>query len=320
MSTHDSMDGAHVIPDEIRDLLERRSTFQEWLDRLGNLGSEFRPEVAAKVRSDYEGRLARVEADLEGHRTDLEAALTERRAAVSDVSERHDARAAELEETELRHRVGEFDDEQWEHRRAEHQVALDELAADLSVHSSAVAALEAVLDELAGRAAPAREPGAAPEAEASFGPDVAVAAEMAAPGAAAPTEAREEAPVVEESPVEESAVAATWMTQPFAERDSRADEDVAPEVVAEEGAAGEDVVEETVPEEPGVAEAVADETDGVDSVPETVEESEEPAEFMDELEFLESLSLDDADSFDAVSAMLDEEEDETESDRRAEDL
>ena len=36
---------------------------------------------------------------------------------------------------------------------------------------------------------------------------------------------------------------------------------------------------------------------------------EDVNEFMDELEFLESLSLDDADSFDAVSAMLDEDED-----------
>jgi hypothetical protein len=48
---------------------------------------------------------------------------------------------------------------------------------------------------------------------------------------------------------------------------------------------------------------------------EAVEETEpvlveaEPEEFMDELEFLESLSLDDADSFDAVSAMLDEDKD-----------
>ncbi|MCL7972805.1 MAG: hypothetical protein M8866_12070, partial [marine benthic group bacterium] len=49
----------------------------------------------------------------------------------------------------------------------------------------------------------------------------------------------------------------------------------------------------------------------------------EPDEFMDELEFLESLSLDDADSFDAVSAMLDEDEsgsgEEADSKRKSED-
>jgi len=51
----------------------------------------------------------------------------------------------------------------------------------------------------------------------------------------------------------------------------------------------------------------------VEVVEEAVEEPDvveaEPDEFMDELEFLESLSLDDADNFDAVSAMLDEDED-----------
>ena len=56
-------------------------------------------------------------------------------------------------------------------------------------------------------------------------------------------------------------------------------------------------------------------------LPEATEEPQEAAEFMDELEFLESLSLDDTDSFDAVSAMLDEEEEDgSESDRKGEDL
>jgi hypothetical protein len=46
---------------------------------------------------------------------------------------------------------------------------------------------------------------------------------------------------------------------------------------------------------------------------------DEPDEFMDELEFLESLSLDDADNFDAVSAMLDEEDGGSEGDGESRD-
>ena len=76
------MDEGHVIPEEIRGLLERRTTFQEWLSKLGELGNEFRPEVADKVRGDYENRLREVEGELEGHRSELEAALNGRRAAV----------------------------------------------------------------------------------------------------------------------------------------------------------------------------------------------------------------------------------------------
>ena len=44
---------------------------------------------------------------------------------------------------------------------------------------------------------------------------------------------------------------------------------------------------------------------------EPVLDEADSGDFMDELEFLESLSLDDADNFDAVSAMLDEDEGES---------
>ena len=114
------MDVGHVIPEAIRELLEQRGTYQGWLTRLDELGNEFRPEVAEKVRGDYAGRLATVETELEGHRTELETALANRAAAVDEVAGEHDARSAELEETQLRHVVGEFDDEEWERRRAEY--------------------------------------------------------------------------------------------------------------------------------------------------------------------------------------------------------
>ncbi len=286
------MDGGHVIPEAIQGLLEKRGTFQEWLSRLDELGSEFRPEVADKVRSDYAGRLAAVETELEGHRSELESVLADRTEAVEKVANQHDARSAELEETQLRHVVGEFDDEEWELRRAEHQAEIDELEAELNTQRSAVKALDTVLAELSGAGAgPAEESGDSADA---------------------------------------------WMTQPFDEAEPGTDQEEAVEDVegVEDVVTAElvetDVVESDYANAEYVEAEVVDADAGLAEEPEALESEAEPAaeqgeaeEFTDELEFLESLSLDDPDTFDAVSALLDEDGDSADddgSDRKSEDL
>ena len=296
------MDVGHVIPQAIRELLEQRGTYQGWLTRLDELGDEFRPEVAEKVRGDYAGRLATVETALEGHRTELETALADRTAAVEKVAGEHDARSAELEETQLRHVVGEFDDNEWERRRAEHQVGIDELEAELTTQRSAVESLQTVLNELTGAAA------------------VVAASEQVDLEPPVPAELT----VVEDEWLEAEEVAeatddaedTAWMTQPFeevveepveAEADLEAEAEAEPPVEVESEADEDDESE--------VDEVVELEVEALEAEVEEVAEAEpvlveaEPDEFMDELEFLESLSLDDADNFDAVSAMLDEDED-----------
>lgn len=308
------MDVGHVIPEAIRELLEQRGTYQGWLSRLDELGSEFRPEVAEKVRGDYAGRLATVETELEGHRTELETALADRTAAVDKVAGEHDARLAELEETQLRHVVGEFDDEEWERRRAEHQVGIDELEAELTTQRAAVESLQTVLGELTGAAAVV-----AVSEEADLEPPV--------PAELTPVEdERTESAEAEASP--DDGVDQAWMTQPFeegAEEPAEAEADLEAQAVevepeseveleAEAEAEAEVEVEAEADEdyESEIQEVVETEEEAPEVQVEAVEETEpvlveaEPDEFMDELEFLESLSLDDAENFDAVSAMLDE--------------
>lgn len=286
------MDGAHVIPDAIRDLLEKRATFLEWLTRLDDLGGEFRPEVAHKVRADYAGRLSAVEGELEGHRAELETALADRTARVDEVAAEHDARSAELEETQLRHAVGEFDDEEWERRRTEHQSQIDGLEQRLNDQRTAVESLQKVLAELAGSASAGKVAAAASqvEAEPPIPEEISVEPEWDAPDAVeAELEEAEATDAVEAEALEIEEDEESWSTPP-------SDEIV--EVVVEEEAEAVIVVEEqTEVAQPEITEEVA----------------AEPAEFMDELEFLESLSLDDTESFDAVSAMLDEEEGDSDS-------
>lgn len=307
------MDAGHVIPEAIQALLEKRTTFQDWLSRLDELGSDFRPEVAEKVRSDYEGRLTEVEGELGGHRAELESALAERSETADRIAARHDARCSELEETELRHAVGEFAEEEWERRRSEHQSEIDDLEADLTAQRSAVESLQAVLGELTGAAAVA----ASVELEPQVVEELAVAVD----------EAPETVEVVEAE--EESA----WMSQPFEDGEPGTEQEEAVEDIARAELVEADIVETEYADAEFVEARVVDaDTELAEEADVAEEESEsepildeaEPAEFTDELEFLESLSLDDADNFDAVSALLDEDDGESRADegseRKTEDL
>ena len=301
------MDVGHVIPEAIRELLEKRGTFQGWLKRLDELGSDYRPEVASKVRSDYASRLGEVETELEGHRAELETALSDRTGAVEKVAAEHDARSAELEETQLRHVVGEFDDAEWERRRAEHQVQIDDLEAELTAQRSAVESLQTVLSELTGQASVIAFSDAT-EADAELEDEPAVAEDESAwmtqpfdDVADEPPETDEagDAPLVD---AETDEPLANVETEIEGDREAAAAELVDPEVVARDFADAEFVDAEVVDKE---------EADDAFPEAEPVLDEAGSGDFMDELEFLESLSLDDADNFDAVSAMLDEDEGES---------
>ncbi|MEE8571825.1 MAG: hypothetical protein V3T20_01050, partial [Gemmatimonadota bacterium] len=238
------------------------------------------------------------------------------------VANQHDARSAELEETQLRHVVGEFDDEEWELRRAEHQAEIDEMEAELTAQRSAVEALDSVLAELSGA-----------------GPSKAVVDLVAAEKTAdlPETEESEEQEAADDqlTAAESGEIADAWMTQPFDEADQGTEREEAVEEIVTAELVESDVVEtdysnaeyveaEVVDADARlVEEPEAEEPEAVEPEAEPAVERDEEEEFTDELEFLESLSLDDPDNFDAVSAMLDEDgdsADDDESDRKSEDL
>lgn len=263
-----------VIPDAIRTLLERRAQYMEWLAKLDDLGGKYRPAVAKRVRADYRDRLTGVEDELHGHKEEIETSLSQRKGQLSAFEERHDVCAAELEEAELRHQVGEFDDGEWESRKEAHERELREVASALDVEREAVALLGAVLLQVTApsEAAATRrvEPGAWTESGAA-GLHETVVEDLLDEGRSTDTDALEAA------------------------------EDVLGELAA--------VVEESVEAEQ-VEEFVEQVVEEVNEPEEPIDEKTSSAdgdEFLDELEFLESLSLDDPDSFDAVSRMLEEE-------------
>lgn len=302
-----------VIPPQIEELLRDRSTLVEWLERLRERRDDVRPAVYQKVRDDYRERLDEVEVHLSEHRSDLERALGERREAVGQLEEERDERAAELEEAELRHEVGELEEEEWEEASGGLRESLDELDESLEEEGAAVRRLEEVLEELAGledasdagvgggvaggpdRDQTAARPdrgrtGEAPAAEA--GPvDGSRTADVDAPGAAKTGEASAE---VEEAPAIEGGDGWPAPDLGVAEEDERGPSGSAEDDGATDGAgtgADEDAAPEPEPEPRPAGGRAGD----------------EDADF-DELDFLESLSLDEPDSLDTLGMELDDDE------------
>lgn len=272
-----------VVPTGIRELLEQRGTYREWLRRLDEVGGQYRSDVAERVRADYQTRLESVAEELEGHRHELVSTLDRRRSHLDELSGSFERRSAELEEAELRFQVGEYDDATWDQKRSELTEGLEEIEAELNDERGAVEELERVLGALSGEGAPAgREapvpvPTSASKAPADTAPDEELDSDVVAEAAPSEDEPAEE-------PAAPEAREATEPSESSGASESAEEEEVEAAETADEVA------------KPAPSEAVAEDEGGSD-------------DYMDELEFLESLSLDDPDSFDAVSRMLEDEED-----------
>lgn len=337
-------DQAPSIPEEISELLEQRSTFRDWLEKLENRVGDVRQDVYERVRSDYVERLASVEEELAGHREGLEGSLAECRERVGSLEDEREQQAAALEEAELRHAVGEYSDEEWDGLRDERQGALAELEGRLQEARSAARRFEDVLDQI-GQAeeAPFEGQDASPAAaeEAPAPDDEAGARELPGPEEPSPGFTGEVEAGVEGAPlagpalVEDDEEAFESEREPAEE--SREFEAEAREVEEEPDETGADDVlaflGETAggtppegpvrrPEEsaegPSGHGAPEDEERRSDGEPGGGGSDEAGAdgdgagdeEFEDELDFLESLSLDDASSLDTLSLVLDEGEEE----------
>ena len=111
----------------IQRLLEERRQYEAWIARLNDSADATPGHVRARVRADYEARLAAVTEELKAHAESARQAIEEKRYLRGELQKK-EARAAEkLTETELRHTVGEYDETQWE------QVHKDVLAELVSV-------------------------------------------------------------------------------------------------------------------------------------------------------------------------------------------
>ncbi|HEU0078721.1 MAG TPA: Ran-binding zinc finger domain-containing protein [Longimicrobiaceae bacterium] len=160
-------------PAAVETLTRRRAQLQDWLGRLGEVGSGVPGHVTDRVRRDYEDRLRSVTQELSEHRDALTAELHDRRAELEEADARRAAAADDLEEARLRHLIGELAEGDWESRRPELETALAAAETQASGVRAEVERLDALLGEMPG-AAPAQPAGAA-------APEPAAAAPAASP-------------------------------------------------------------------------------------------------------------------------------------------
>ena len=257
----DKSDTQLAVPTEVNELLEERQKIQGWIEGLEAFENETSDDVYLKVLTDYESRLEDLSARLSEHRGSIEDSVTAHGAAVGALAEERASRSSELEESRLRHAVGEYDDKEWGKRREKAESAIAELDEKLAGEQNSLSDLQQILAGINGEPIPERigaENGSEPAAEVTL----------------------------EDGAVDEA------VSEPEAPEAS----DPAPDAASE-------TAQEAVPA-------------GVDAaVDKDAESGSSDEEYLDELEFLESLSLDEADRFDAVSAMLDDDEGKEKTDR-----
>ena len=111
----------------IQQLLEERRQYEAWIARLNDSADATPGHVRARVRSDYEARLAAVTEELKAHAQSARQAIEEKRHLRGELQKKEAIAQEKLTETELRHAVGEYDEGQWE------QVHKDVLAELVSV-------------------------------------------------------------------------------------------------------------------------------------------------------------------------------------------
>jgi hypothetical protein len=141
----------------IQKLLDEREQIQRWLERL-TMAADAAPEnVRTKVRHDYERRLQEVMAELQGHGQDVGAALERQRSAREGLAGQEEAAAERLEEAELRHAVGEYDEGQWRTVHAELVEALVTAREELKRADEEIARLEDVVELVGSEPEPAEE-------------------------------------------------------------------------------------------------------------------------------------------------------------------
>lgn len=134
----------------VRELLAQRARYAQWLEELAARTAGAPAHVVAKVRADYEARLAAVRGALGSRVAELDA---QRRTAVEA---RDAARAAEQAvvdaraEAELRHAVGEYAGDEWTALAAESDAALAMAAAERIAAEAALGDLERALGEVMG--------------------------------------------------------------------------------------------------------------------------------------------------------------------------
>jgi len=106
-----------AVANDVTSLLKLRETVQSWLARLDANHDLANERVRARVREDYERRLAETLQALAAHHETIRAQLRDAEDRLRSAEQEREDAADALEEARLRNLIGELSDTDWEGRR-----------------------------------------------------------------------------------------------------------------------------------------------------------------------------------------------------------
>ena len=141
----------------IQRLLEERRQLEAWIARLNNAADATPGPVRARVRADYEERLAAVVEELKEHADSARQAIEQKKHLRTELQKKEALVSEKLTETELRHAVGEYDEAQWVELHKDVLAELVSVREDLQALEADLQKLEE-LDAVVGHRAPRATP------------------------------------------------------------------------------------------------------------------------------------------------------------------
>ena len=154
------------IPDTdvtIEALLEQRTQYEEWLAKLDSSGDKAPPAVRERIRGDYEARLQGVMEQLRGRGSAISEELERHHASQAELDRQRRAAEEALAESEVRHSVGEYTEDEWRRLSDQSRRDIEQLRAQLRTIGAEITRLTQVQSLIAAprTAAPASTPPAA---------------------------------------------------------------------------------------------------------------------------------------------------------------
>ncbi|HYH78948.1 MAG TPA: hypothetical protein VEX86_04105 [Longimicrobium sp.] len=159
MTTHENGSGS----DHVLALVGQRDQLRGWIAKLDEVQTGAPSRVAERVRADYDERLRRVTEELSAHGEEIQRQLQALRDQLAAAEERRTHAADQLEETRLRHLIGELDEPAWDQARGPLEQEVAAADRDLDAARAEVEHLGTLAGEISG-AAGVEEPEAEEEA------------------------------------------------------------------------------------------------------------------------------------------------------------
>jgi hypothetical protein len=147
----------------IEALLEQRTQYEEWLAKLDNSGDKAPPAVRERIRGDYESRLQGVMEQLRGRGSAISEELERHHASQAELDRQRRAAEEALAESEVRHSVGEYTEDEWRRVSDQSRREIEQLRAQLRSVGAEITRLTQVQSLIAAprTSAPASPPPAA---------------------------------------------------------------------------------------------------------------------------------------------------------------